>query len=85
MKEFQYVIKDTLGIHARPAGMLVKTAICYKSEMKIRKGEQEIDLKRLFGVMSLGVKQGDKIVVTAEGPDEDEAIREVERVLRENL
>ena len=77
MKEFQYLIKDTLGIHARPAGMLVKTAMCYKSEMKIRKGEQEVDMKRLFGVMSLGVKQGDEIVVTAKGPDEEEAICEV--------
>lgn len=85
MKELQYVIKDTLGIHARPAGMLVRTATCYKSVIKIRKGEQEVDMKRLFGVMGLGIKQGDKIVVTVEGLDEDDAICEIEKILNENL
>lgn len=85
MKEFEYVITDPEGIHARPAGILVKQASGYASDVKICKGEKSADAKRIFGVMGLGVKTGETIVVSADGADEDTAITELETFFKENL
>lgn len=85
MKEFKYVVTDPEGIHARPAGILVKQAGTYASDVKITKGEKSADAKRIFGVMGLGVKTGDEVVITVEGEDEDTAIAELEAFFKENL
>ena len=85
MKEFKYVITDPEGIHARPAGMLVKEAAGYQSAVTIAKGEKSADAKRIFGVMGLGVKTGEEITVTVEGADEDTAAAELETFFKENL
>ena len=85
MKEFQYVITDELGIHARPAGMLVKEAAKFQSDIKIKKGDKEADAKRLFSIMGLAAKKGDALAITAEGADEAEAIAAVEEFLKINL
>ncbi|WP_122643041.1 HPr family phosphocarrier protein [Luxibacter massiliensis] len=85
MKEFKYVVTDPEGIHARPAGLLVKQAAGYKSDIKIGKGEKTADAKRIFGVMGLGVKTGEEVVMTADGEDEDTAIKELEAFFKENL
>ena len=85
MKEFKYVITDPEGIHARPAGILVKQAAGYQSVVKITKGEKSADAKRIFGVMGLGVKTGEEVTITVEGADEDTAITELEAFFKENL
>ena len=85
MKEFNYVITDPEGIHARPAGILVKQAAGYQSSVKIAKGEKSADAKRIFGVMGLGVKTGEEITITVEGADEDTAAAELETFFKENL
>ena len=85
MKEFKYVITDPEGIHARPAGILVKQAAGYQSTVKIAKGEKSADAKRIFGVMGLGVKTGDEITITVEGAVEDTAAAELETFFKENL
>ncbi len=85
MKEFKYVIQDAQGIHARPAGILVKAAGEFKSDIRIRKNGNQGDLKRIFGVMGLCARKGDEITVTAEGEDEEEAIEKIEALLKENL
>ena len=85
MKEFKYVITDPEGIHARPAGILVKQAAGYQSSVKIAKGEKSADAKRIFGVMGLGVKAGEEVTITVEGADEDTAAAELETVFKENL
>ena len=85
MKEFKYVITDPEGIHARPAGLLVKKAASYASTIMIGKGEKSADAKRIFGVMGLGVKNGEEIFMTAEGADEAEAIEGMEQIFKENL
>ena len=58
MKEFSYVITDAEGLHARPAGELVKKASTYACDVKISKDGREVDAKRIMGVMSLGIKCG---------------------------
>lgn len=85
MKEFKYVITDPEGIHARPAGILVKQAAGYQSTVKIAKGEKSADAKRIFGVMGLGVKTGEEVTITVEGADEEKAAAELEAFFKENL
>lgn len=85
MKEFRYTITDSEGIHARPAGEFVKEAKKFASEVKIVKGEKSADAKKIFGLMSLGVKQGEEILVQIEGTDEEEAAAGLEKFLKENL
>ena len=76
MKEFMYKIKDEVGIHARPAGMLVKEAEKYKSEIMLKNtaNEKVAAAKKLFAVMGLAVKCGDEVCVSADGEDEDAAL-----------
>lgn len=85
MKSFTYTIKDELGIHARPAGMLAKTAKALDSEITITKGEKTVGAAKLMALMGLGVKCGDTITVTANGGDEDAAIEEIKSFLEKNL
>ena len=85
MKEFTYKICDDLGIHARPAGLLVKCASRFSSEVNIFNGEKCADMKKLFALMSLGVKKGDTVRVTVSGSDEDEATVEIEGFFKNNL
>lgn len=85
MKEFTYKICDELGIHARPAGLLVKKAGEFESEITMVNGEKSADMKRIFALMSLGVKQGDTVRITVSGSDEDKAVCEIENFLKNNL
>ena len=70
MKTFEYTITDELGIHARPAGELVKVTKQFASTIKLDCNGKSADAKRLIAVMSLGAKQGNKITVSVEGADE---------------
>lgn len=85
MKEFTYTISDADGIHARPAGLLVKEAGKHRSDIILRLGEKEGDAKRIFSVMSLGVRCGQTITVTVAGEDEETAAKAIEEFLKENL
>lgn len=85
MKEFTYVITDPQGIHARPAGLLVKEAKKFESAISIFKGSRKGDLKKIFTVMALGAKEGEEIKVTVEGADEEVAAAAVEAFLKANF
>lgn len=85
MKTFEYTIKDELGIHARPAGLLVKEVKKYESECTITKDGKTKKLTQLMMLMSLGVKQGETVTVTAEGADEDAAIEGLKEFFETNL
>ncbi|HIY02231.1 MAG TPA: HPr family phosphocarrier protein [Candidatus Blautia faecipullorum] len=85
MKTFDYTIKDELGIHARPAGLLVKEAKKFASECTITKDGKSKKLTQLMMLMSLGVKQGDTVTISAEGADEDTAIEALKDFFEKNL
>ena len=85
MKEFKYTIKDEIGIHARPAGLLVKEAGKFESKITVSKDGKSAEAKKLFGIMGLGVKCGDKVTVTAEGADEEAAAAAIEEFFKANL
>ncbi|MCI1821253.1 MAG: HPr family phosphocarrier protein [Megasphaera sp.] len=85
MKKFTYTINDPAGIHARPAGILVKEAKKFESSISILTANQKGDLKRIFAVMGLGVKQGQTITIQISGPDEDHAADVIKSCLKSNL
>ncbi|MGN1421372.1 MAG: HPr family phosphocarrier protein [Eubacterium sp.] len=85
MKSFVYTIKDEIGIHARPAGLLAKKAKEFDSEITVEKDGKKIVATKLMALMGMGVKCGDTVTVTAEGSDEDKAIKEMEKIFSENL
>ena len=86
MKQFQYVMNDPIGIHARPAGLLVKAAKALDSAITVEKeGGKSASATKLMAVMGLGVKGGDTVIVSAEGGDEDASIAAMEQFFKDNL
>ena len=85
MKQFEYVITDPVGIHARPAGLLVKEAKQHASRIMLQKGEKAADATRMMSVMGLGVKCGDTLNVTVEGEDEEAAAAAMQAFFAETL
>ena len=85
MKKFEYVIKDEVGIHARPAGLLVKEAKKYESKITISKDGKSAEATKLMAVMGLGVKCGQTVEVSVEGADEDAAFEGVKAFFEANL
>ena len=86
MKQFTYTISDPLGIHARPAGLLARTAKEYSdTQITIAKGDESARATQLMKLMTMGVKQGDQVTVTAEGDSEESAICGMQRFFEENL
>ena len=85
MCEFTYVIKDEIGIHARPAGALVKIAKDSKSDVTMECKGKTADLKKIFALMSLAVKCGDEISISVTGEDEEETLNKLKGYLTKNL
>ena len=74
-----------MGIHARPAGLLAKTAKDYSSEIIVEKSGRTANALKLMQLMSLGVKQGDTVTVTVNGDDEESAVKAMEEFFSSNL
>ena len=86
MKQFQYVITDPIGIHARPAGLLVKAAKALDSTVTVEKvGGKSTVATKLMAVMGPGVKGGDTVTVTVEGGNEEASLQVMEQFFKENL
>ena len=71
MRSFMYTIKVPVGLHARHAGLIVREARQFASDVTLRFGKKEADAKRVMALMALGVHQGDTVAVSIEGEDED--------------
>jgi phosphocarrier protein len=85
MQTFSYVIKDEVGIHARPAGLLVKEAKNYSSKITVTKDGKSAEAKKLMALMGLGVKCGETVEVSVEGDDEAVAFEGIKKFFEENL
>ena len=85
MKEFQYTVKDACGIHARPAGLLVKTVKGFASSATLEKDGKSCDMRKLMALMGMGVKQGETVTVKVEGDDEEAAAAAIQKFLTENV
>ena len=86
MKSFEYTITDPVGIHARPAGNLVKKIKEFTgATVTIAKGEKSVNALKLMALMGMGIKQGDTITVNVDGENEEAVAAAIETYLKENL
>ena len=85
MKEFTFNVTDENGIHARPAGQLVKEAKKFASSVTVDKDGKTCDMKKLLALMGMGIKQGETITVRIEGEDEEACASAVEEFLKANF
>lgn len=87
MQEKQYVVHDPLGLHARPAGLIVKEAQRYQSEitLTVQSSGKSASAKGLFALLGLEVCQGDTVTLAANGQDEQAALAGVGAVIEERL
>lgn len=81
MVEREVEIKNKLGLHARAAAKLVHTAARFKSDVKIRKGDEEVDGKSILGILLLAAGRGSLITLKADGADERDALDAVEKLI----
>ena len=84
MAALEYQVQDENGIHARPAGVIVSAAKKFRAEIWISVcgTDRTADAKKLFSVMGLGVQKGERLLITANGTDADEAIACLEAEMR---
>ena len=86
MMQFEHTVKDPLGIHARPAGLLSKAAKVYSDTViTVEKNGNAVKASQLMKLMGLGVKQGDVVTVTTDGASEDAALAAMKEFFQNNL
>ena len=85
MKSFTYTITDPVGIHARPAGLLVNEAKKWNSAVTITCGDKSASALRLMALMGMGIHAGDAVTVTVDGPDEEDAAAALETFFKTTL
>ncbi|MBQ9528206.1 MAG: HPr family phosphocarrier protein [Fretibacterium sp.] len=85
MKEFTYTVTNPVGIHARPAGLLVKEAKQFASTITFIKDGKSAKATSLMKLMGMGVRQGDTVTVQVEGDDEETCAAAIEKFLKENM
>lgn len=81
----EILIKNKIGLHARPAALFVQTANKFISEIMVKKGNSTINAKSIMGIMALGVSHGETIEIIVDGPDEENAIQELEDLVDNKL
>lgn len=85
MVSFEYTIKDPMGLHARPAGVMVKQIKDVPASVTITCGERSSDAKKLFGIMGMAVKCGETVTVTIDGEGEEDAKAQLQKFFEENF
>ena len=70
-------ISNKLGLHARPSAKLVNTATQFESEIMLKRDNLEVNGKSIMGVMMLAAEMGSTITITADGPDEKQALEAI--------
>ncbi len=81
----EITVQNEVGLHARPATFFIQKANEFKSLITVSKDDRKVNAKSLLGVLSLGITKGTKIILTAEGPDEEESVNELESLIMSNF
>jgi phosphocarrier protein len=84
MTKITLKIIDPVGLHARPASITVSTASKYTSNITIMSNGKKGNLKSIMNVMALGIKQGDEIVIEANGSDAKDALKDIQETMKKN-
>ncbi len=82
MKKKELLIENKLGLHARAAAQIVKSASVYSSKIVLSKDNLEVDGKSIMGIMMLAAAKGSSVLLQAHGDDEEEAIAGLERLFK---
>lgn len=85
MESIELVVHHKVGLHARPAALFVETAKKFSSKIAVSKDSHSVDAKSILAVLTLGVGQGDKITLTADGSDESEALGALRELIESNF
>jgi len=85
MTQKSFQVKNRLGLHARPAALFVQTTNRFKSSVKVRKGDQEVDGKSIMGLMMLAAEEGSSLLIMAEGPDEKDVLSMLEKLFNDRF
>jgi len=88
MKIFELVVKNKVGLHARPAALFVQTANKYQSSIKVRNLTNEhgfVDAKSILGILTLGVSQNHRIEIKIDGEDELKAAEEIRNLIENDF
>lgn len=85
MLEAKILLKNEVGLHARPAAMLVKCAARFKSQVTVTCRDKSVNAKSIIAVLSLGAGRGDEITAAAEGPDEAACIQEIKDLIEKEF
>ena len=83
--EKKVIIKNKLGLHARPAALLVQTANRFKCEVEILKGRQKVNGKSIMGIMTLAAGSGTALTLRTQGEDAAAAMDELLRLIESNF
>ncbi len=81
----EVTVKNKLGIHARPAAQFVKTASKFSCDIRVEKGDEEVDGKSIMGLMMLAAGYGATLTITTEGDDADDALDSLESLIEDNF
>ena len=81
----EVVVQNQVGLHARPATFFIQKANEYKSSIWVTKDEKKVNAKSLLGVLSLGVIRGTEITITADGPDQEDAVNGLIELISANF
>ena len=77
------ILENDTGLHARPASIFVRESSKYISEIMLIKEEHEYNAKSIMSILTMGARKGDKLIIKAEGEDEEKAVQELIEVLRD--
>jgi len=81
----EVTIKNSVGLHARPATFFIQKANSFKSSISVEREDRRVNAKSLLGVLSLGIVKGMEITLVADGPDEEEAVEALANLIDNEL
>ena len=85
MQEISIVVRNKVGLHARPAALFVQIAAAHQSKITVTKGDKTGNAKSILGILALGVHQDDRITIQADGADEGEALETLAKLIEDNF
>ena len=77
----ELIVKNKLGLHARPAAMFVQIANRFDARVTVRRGKEEVNGKSIMGILMLGAEKGSRVIIETEGSDARQALEELEKIV----
>ena len=85
MIQKEITVTNRLGLHARPAAKVVQTAGEFRSEIRLKRDDLEVNAKSILGVMTLAAEMGSKVIIRAEGEDEVRAVEALAKLFEDKF